>query len=156
MADGNRRLVNGMSEENKKAMALGRERSRWVDAYIKALETHKYKGRGAQRPDSDDLKKRISELTKVIASSTGVEKVLRIQEKADLEKQLNSFTEDERFRELEARFLSVIKQFSLDRGVSFDSWRIAGVPVRTLAKAGMYPPKKRRSRAAEYDPDEME
>jgi hypothetical protein len=137
-------------------MAEGRERSRIVDAYIKALQSHKYRGRGVTPLDPEKLRSQIAKLNELIPNTTGMDRVARIQERIDLEKQLASLDKEKEFQALEARFLSVIKQISMDRKISYQAWREAGVTVRTLAKAGMYPPKPKRSASAQSSLDGLD
>lgn len=145
-----------LGEENKKLMALGRERSRIVDAYIKALQNHKYRGRGITPLDPEKLKDRIAELDERIKKASGMDRVVLIQERLNCQNQLSSLDKEKEFQELEARFLSVIRQVSIDRKISYQAWREAGVTVRTLAKAGMYPPKKRRSASEQSSLDGLD
>lgn len=129
-----------IDEATKKAMALGRARSRVVDMYIKALETHKGRNPGQPKPDPNVVKADIKRLTDEIAAATGVAKLLLIQERADLDNQLKADAGEDEFKRLEEEFVTIAKQFSLDRKISYESWREIGVPVRTLNRAHMYPP----------------
>ena len=142
-----KRTGRPLPEKNKRLMAEGRERSRIVDAYIKALQSHKYRGRGVTPPDPESLRNRIGELDDRIKKASGMDRVVLIQERLNCQNQLSSLDKEKEFQELEAKFLSVIRQVSIDRKISYQAWREAGVTVRTLAKAGMYPPKPSRAKS---------
>ena len=136
---GKRRLT----PDAKKAMAEGRERSRMIDLYLKSVETHKYQRR-SRLIDRKGLEAKIAEIDTELESAVGVTKLLLAQERRDLMKQLNNQSRADEFEQLEAAFISVAKQFSIEREISYETWRDLGVPMRTLAKAGIYPPSSRR------------
>lgn len=134
-----------IDEETKKAMAQGRERSRIVDLYLKALDEHKWLGRGpSQQLDPQELESEIARLEDEKSLARGSAKLFLIQEQNNLKAELNAQNTTGEYRRLEAKFISIVKQFSTERKISYDSWREMGVPVRTLNKAGMYPPRGSR------------
>ncbi len=143
-ASGSGALRRKIDPETKKTMAEGRERSRVIDLYIKALETHKYRKRFRNKFDTEAMESKISQLDSEISRTVGVAKLLLIKTRGDLANQVGTQGRAEEFEHLEAAFISIAKQFSIDRGISYDNWREIGVPVRTLAKAGVYPPNARR------------
>lgn len=145
-----------LSEENKQALVLGRQRSRWVDEYIKALEVYKWQNRGTQKPDPDEIKRQIAKLDEELPGTEGVKKVLALRERADLVAKLEAAEGADEFASLEARFISVVRQFSAERRVPYDVWRQIGVPFRTLAKAGMYPSRAKRGGVTGDSPEELE
>lgn len=145
-----------LTEENKQALNLGRQRSRWVDEYIKALEVYKWQNRGTQKPDPDDIKSQIAKLDEEMPGMEGVKKVLALKERADLVARLEAAEGADDFAKLEARFIAVVRQFSAERKIPYDIWRQIGVPFRTLAKAGMYPSRAKRGGVTGDSLDELE
>lgn len=131
--------------ETKKAMAEGRERSRVVDLYVKALETHKFHKR-FRTLDIKGIEDKIAQLDNEISRTAGVTKVLLTQSRRDLAKQLDTQGRAEEFEQLETTFISIAKQFSIERAISYETWRDIGVPVRILAKAVIYPLMPGRNR----------
>ena len=142
-AKGRNKGKRRLTADAKRAMAEGRERSRTIDLYLKSLETHKYQRRTVV-VDRKDIEAKIKEIDAEITDAVGVNKLLLAQSRRDLENQLNSQSSADEFAHLEAAFISVAKQFSIEREISYETWRDLGVPMRTLAKAGIYPPSSRR------------
>ena len=71
-------------------------------------------------------------------SSTGVAKVLAAQEVRDLRARLAETGGDTTTaKTLEASFVKVARQFSVNRGISYAAWRDAGVPAAVLQRAGI-------------------
>ncbi len=134
-----------IDEATKKAMAQGRERSRIVDLYLKALDEHKWFGRGpSQQTDPHEIESELARLEDEKSLAQGSAKLFLIQEQNNLKAQLDALNSTGEYKRLEAKFISIAKQFSIDRKISYDSWREVGVPVRILNKAGMYPPRGSR------------
>ncbi len=130
-----------LTAENKEALEMGRMRSRWVDEYLKALETHKWQGRGVSEQDAGKLKEELASLDKELASLDGVKRLFALQRRADLASRIALIEGTDNFTKLKERFISVAKEFSIERKITYQIWRDMGVPVRTLTQAGLYPPR---------------
>jgi hypothetical protein len=60
-----------------------------------------------------------------------------VQERRDLEQELESFGSAVDVRELEGAFVKVAKSYAERKGISYASWRDVGVSAATLTKAGI-------------------
>jgi hypothetical protein len=74
-----------------------------------------------------------------LPSADPLQKLLLLQEKANLEKELTEMeaSHEDTFADLEKKFVSVAKDFSKRRGIRKDTWREVGVRDDILKKAGI-------------------
>jgi hypothetical protein len=112
-----------------------REQTRAVGEYLLALELHKPK-RGRKR-DAETIEKRLDAITKQMDTARGISKVALIQERLDLESELERLTLDSNLDSLEVRFVEVVKPFSERKGITRQAWRTIGVPRDVLKQAGL-------------------
>jgi hypothetical protein len=124
-----------MTTTHKAALARGREMSTIVDRYLSVVNVPKKRGR---RVSPAVLRKRLAAAEAARKSSTGVAKVLAAQEVRDLRARLAETSGDgTNAKTLEASFVKVARQFSVNRGISYAAWRDAGVPAAVLQRAGI-------------------
>ena len=124
-----------MTTTHKAALARGREMSTIVDRYLSVVNVPKKRGR---RVSPAVLRKRLTAAETTRKSSTGVAKVLAAQEVRDLRARLAETSGDgTNAKTLEASFVKVARQFSVNRGISYAAWRDAGVPAAVLQRAGI-------------------
>ena len=64
-----------IDDETKKAMAFGRERSRAIDLYLKAVDTHKYRNRGVCKVDAKAIEAEMAQLDAEIPDAVGLAKL---------------------------------------------------------------------------------
>ena len=111
----------------------------------------------------DKLRQAIAEYDEALENPrlTGMARVRTAQAKRDTEKILESLNNAEEFKRLEEYFIANAREFSILKGIEYDSWREASVPVRTLNKAGIFAPRHPRdlieiSSSSESDEHEAE
>ncbi len=130
-----RRGQRKMTTTHKAALARGREMSTIVDRYLSVVNVPKKRGR---RVSPVALRKRLAAAEATMKSATGVAKVLAAQEVRDLRARLaETGGEGTNTKSLEASFVKVARQFSVNRGISYAAWRDAGVPAEVLQRAGI-------------------
>ena len=123
-----------MTAAHKSALAEGREQSRVVDRYLRAVGQPKQRGRKVTK---DSLAQRLAAAEARAKESAGVDRVLATQEVRDLRARLDALTTGDTtdVAALERDFVKVAKSFSDKRGISYGAWRDAGVPADVLTKA---------------------
>jgi hypothetical protein len=121
-----------MSDVHKKALAQGRELGRTVRDYLEYLEWAK-PTRGRKRDTSPE---RIAEVEAQIA---GADSLLQRLQLIQLRKDLAAETEDdpaegERLRDA---FVKAARSYSNAKGITYGTWREAGVPADVLRDTGI-------------------
>jgi len=132
MADGNKRVV---TDEHKAAMALGRNESRAIAAYLEALESNRPKRGRKRTPES--ITKRLATIEQELGSASGIKKLSLIQERLDLQTEKDAMGADVDLSAFEAEFVRAAKGYSERKGISYTAWRELGVPPQVLKKAGI-------------------
>lgn len=129
-------VKRSMSDEHKQALHQGRSEGKAVNEYLAALEAHKPK-RG-RKVTPEQLKERIRVLEEeTIPSASGGDKLLAIQAKIDLEARLRQAEDTTVITELQEKFVKVAKSYGERRGISYDAYRVFGVPPAVLKEAGV-------------------
>ena len=131
-----RKPTRKLSAAHLSALAEGRTMSATVDHYLAAVNTPKRRGR---KVTTASLEQRLTDARARLKTATGVEKVVAAQAVRDLQMKLAQMntTSGADLKSLEADFVKVAKKFSVKRGISYGSWRDAGVPAVVLKKAGV-------------------
>ena len=124
-----------MTDEHKAALAQGRELGRAVRDYLEALEQNKPK-RGRKRT-ADSVKKRLGAINSALPDASAIKKVELIQERRDLEVELATMGTKVDLSAVEKGFVKAAKQYSERKGITYATWREAGVPADVLKKAGV-------------------
>ena len=124
-----------MSEEHKEALAAGRSQGRAVRNYLEALEAHKPKRGRKRTPES--IAKRLSLIDGEIEEAGAMDRLLLIQERTDLQNELNSLEAGVDLAELEEAFIAEALDFSERKGINYASWRELGVEAAVLKAAGI-------------------
>ena len=124
-----------MSEEHKEALAAGRSQGRAVRNYLEALEAHKPKRGRKRTPDS--IAKRLAGIDAEIEEAGAMDRLLLIQERTDLQNELNSLEAGVDLAELEEAFIAEALDFSERKGINYASWRDLGVEAAVLKAAGI-------------------
>jgi len=128
-----------MSQEHKDALALGRQQSRAIKAYLEAIRSRK-PGRPVTK---EGLEERFGRLTaRIEASDDPLISLELVQKRLDVEKALAELDEGSDFDELQAGFVQHAKAYSERKGITYTAWRQAGVPAAVLKSAGI--PETRR------------
>ena len=125
-----------MTSEHKKAMAAGRAEGRAVKAYLDGLEQHRPR-RGRPRT-ADTIRQRLDALTKELAEAGSLQRLQLLQERRDLEAELESKAgAGADLPTLEAEFAKVAKAYGERKGIAYATWREMGVPAEVLGRAGI-------------------
>ncbi len=128
-----------MSDEHKAALAEGRVQARAIKGYLSAL--------GSRRPGrpvtKESLASRLDRLSEKIESEEDpLTRVELIQQRQDVEDQLETMADETDFAALEDGFTAHAKSYSERKGISYSAWREVGVPAAVLRQAGI--PRTRR------------
>src|SRR5512138_538329 len=98
-----KRRTMTMTDEHKAALAEGRAQGRAVRRYLEALEAHKPKRGRKRTPES--IQKRLDRIDVELADSYAVKRPELIQERLELQAELEASTESVDLSELEAEFV---------------------------------------------------
>jgi hypothetical protein len=107
-----------------------------VKAYLDALEQHRPR-RGRQRTP-DTIRRRLAGIEQSLPDASSLRRLQLIQERRDLQAELESKaapTAD--LSALEAGFARSAKTYGESKGISYATWRDAGVPADVLKRAGI-------------------
>lgn len=124
-----------MSAEHKAALAEGRAMGRAVRAYLEALQANRPK-RGRKRT-AESINARIAKIEAEMATANALKQLQLVQERMDLEQELETIDDVVDLSALEADFVSVAKEYSDRKNISFKAWREMGVSAATLSAAGI-------------------
>jgi len=126
-----------MTDEHKAALAAGREQGAAVRRYLDALEANRPKRGRKRTPDS--ITKRLSSIDEKMKSANSLAKLQLTQERADLEAELASMksTTTVDLSSLEGEFVRAASSYGSRKGISYSTWRTAGVSAPVLKKAGI-------------------
>jgi hypothetical protein len=124
-----------MSDEHKAALAAGRSESRVVKNYLDALESNRPKRGRKRTPDS--IKKRLADIDGSLADADPLGRLNLVQERMDLEQELEAMGTKVDMGALEDDFVKVARSYSDRRGISYAAWREIGVDASVLKKAGL-------------------
>jgi uncharacterized protein YicC (UPF0701 family) len=135
MAATKTRKKGEMSGEHLQALANGRTEGAVVRRYLVALEAHKPK-RGRKRTPAS-IKKRIDAINAQIAKSDPLVRVHLLQERMDLEHELEAIDDALDLKTLEEEFIKAAKKYAERKHISYAAWREAGVDAAVLKRAGI-------------------
>lgn len=124
-----------MSDEHKQALAEGREQGRGVRLYLEALEKNRPK-RGRKRT-SESISKRLETIEVRLLDADPLTRLHLIQERLNLQTELESLKAKTDLTELEKGFVSAAKSYGERKGITHAAWRALGVPAEVLRKAGI-------------------
>ncbi|MGH9046603.1 MAG: hypothetical protein ACRDVW_04735 [Acidimicrobiales bacterium] len=125
----------GMTAEHKAALAKGREEGLAVRRYLEAVESSRPR-RGRRRTPTS-ITKRLAAIEAELATADPLTRLHLIQQKKDLGEELARTGETEDIGELEKQFVKVAKAYGERKGISYGTWRTAGVSAAVLQKAGV-------------------
>lgn len=124
-----------MSVEHKAALAKGRTEGRIVREYLEGLRATKPK-RGRKRTP-ETVQKRLDAITGELADANPMDELLLIQERRDLEAELDTMSKTIDMTARENDFVTVADSYSSRKNISYASWRDVGVPASVLKRAGI-------------------
>lgn len=131
-----------LDEEHKAAMARGRRESRIVESYLQHLEAREaLRGRRTVKEIAAELKRVEDELE----DASTIARLALLQEREDLQREAMEIP-PEPDGQLEKQFIAVAKNYGDRKGLSYSTWREAGVSKHVLEAAGI--PRSRRPNAS--------
>ena len=122
-----------MSSGHKAALARGRAESATVRHYLEALETSKPKRGRKRTPASID--RRLAAIESQLAGADALTRLHLLQEQKDLLDERSRSDQVKDLSALEKQFIKVAKAYGERKGITYTTWRAAGVSAAVLAKA---------------------
>ena len=135
-------MPKALTDEHKAALALGRAQSRAIRRYLDALASQQPKRGRTRTPES--IGKRLDEIPSEIEAASPIRAVQLVQERLDLEAELERLIDvgGLNIEELRAGFVQHAKAYSEAKGLTYTAWREIGVSAEDLRAAGI--PRGRR------------
>lgn len=130
-----KRTRTPMSDEHKAALAEGRNQGRAVRRYLEALESHKPKRGRKRTPES--MQKRLGKIDAEMERADPLRRLQLIQERLDLNAELEMAGTKIDLTELEQAFVDSAKAYSERKAISYAAWRELGVEASVLKRAGI-------------------
>ena len=124
-----------MSDEHKAALAKGRTEGRIVRDYLEGLRAHKTQARAETDTRNGSEASRLDRGRIGRREPDG--RLLLVQERRDLEAELEAMSNTIDIEALEAAFVEVAKSYSESKSISYASWRDVGVAASVLKQAGV-------------------
>lgn len=124
-----------ISNEHLQALAKGRSEGASIRRYLNALQDHKPRRGRKRTPES--MKKRLAAIEKQIEAADALTRLNLIQERIDLEHQLESSQDAVDMKALEDEFVRTAKVYGERKGISYAAWREAGVDAAVLRRANI-------------------
>jgi hypothetical protein len=104
-----------------------------VRHYLEALETSKPKRGRKRTPASID--RRLSAIENQLATADPLSKLHLLQEQKDLNDERSRVAQVKDLSALEKQFIKVAKAYGERKGITYSTWRAAGVSAAVLQKA---------------------
>ena len=124
-----------MSDEHKAALAKGRREGKVVREYLDGLRATKPK-RGRKRTE-ETVQKRLDAIEAEIEDASPIDELHLVQERRDLQAELEAMSQTIDMQSLEDAFVDVAKSYSESTTISYASWRDVGVAPGVLKRAGI-------------------
>jgi hypothetical protein len=124
-----------MSAEHKAALAKGREEGLAVRRYLEALESSRPR-RGRRRTPAS-IERKLSAIETQLAAADPLSRLHLLQQRKDLQEELGQNGDVADVSGLEKDFVKVAKSYGDRKGISYGTWRTAGVSAAVLQRAGI-------------------
>ena len=124
-----------MTDDHKAALERGRAEGRAVRDYLEAVRNNKPKRGRKRTPES--IASRLAAIEASLDTASAVDELQLIQERRDLNAELETMGAKVDLSELENAFVKVAKAYSERKGISYASWRDVGITPATLKRAGI-------------------
>lgn len=124
-----------MTDDHKAALARGRTEGRAVRDYLESLRANKPK-RGRRRT-AESINKRLAAIDADVASADPLKELKLLQERRDLQDELESKSTDTDHAAIEEAFVKVAREYGERQGISYTTWRDVGVDAAVLTRAGI-------------------
>lgn len=106
-----------------------------VRRYLEALERNRPKRGRRRTPES--IKRQLSSVEDRLASADPLTRLHLAQERRDLQSELTGKSASDDLGALEEEFVKVASEYGRRKGLTYASWREAGVSAATLRKANV-------------------
>jgi NTP pyrophosphatase (non-canonical NTP hydrolase) len=116
-------------------MAAGRTEGRVVREYLEALRSNKPKRGRKRTPES--INARLAAIATELAEADPIRELELVQEKMNLETELESLGAQVDMSAIEDQFVKVAQGYGARKGISYAAWRAVGVEPSVLKKAGI-------------------
>jgi uncharacterized protein YicC (UPF0701 family) len=123
--------------------ARTRSQSAVVRRYLEALQRHRPKRGRKRTPES--IKKRLQDIERRLQEANPLQQLQLVQERMDLQNELDSLQAKSDLSGLEDDFVKVAKEYGEQKGITYGAWRQLGVNPDVLRRAGV--PRTRRTAA---------
>lgn len=124
-----------ISDDQKAALAQGREQSRVIKRYLEAVATTRPKRGRKRTPES--IRRQLTLVNTRLESASALNRLQLIQEKMNLEAELEQIDTSKTIKSLEVEFVKVAADYGQRKGISYQAWREAGVRPEVLRQAGI-------------------
>jgi hypothetical protein len=124
-----------MTDQHKAALAEGRSESQMVKSYLEALDQNRPRRGRKRTPDS--IKKRLAVIDEQLDSVSALQRLLLVQERMDLQRELEQLGTKVDLSALESAFVKSAAKYAQRKGISYGAWRELGVSADVLKKAGI-------------------
>jgi hypothetical protein len=135
MAAATSRKKTQISNEHLQALAKGRSEGASIRRYLNALQDHKPRRGRKRTPES--MKRRLTAIEKQLETADALTRLNLIQERLDLEHQLETSQDAVDMKALEDDFVRTAKTYGERKGISYAAWREAGVDAAVLRRANI-------------------
>lgn len=128
-----------MSDEQKQALAVGREQSRKVKAYLDALDAQTSQSRRGRTRSPESIRVRLEAIEAMLPEASTLKRLTLLQERRDLAAALEELESDDApdLVELEEGFTAAAKPYAERKGITYATFRKVGVPAALLKSAGI-------------------
>ncbi|MHB1853528.1 MAG: hypothetical protein ACYCSJ_09170 [Acidimicrobiales bacterium] len=124
-----------MSQEHKEALAAGRDQSRAVKRYLEALDANR--PRRGRKKTKESIQKQLDGIEAKLTNADPLTRLNLLQERMDLQAELNSTGETVDISDLEEEFVKVARSYGDRKKISYAVWREVGVDSAVLKRAGI-------------------
>ena len=124
-----------MTDDHKAALAEGRRQGKAVREYLEALEQTRPKRGRKRTPES--IRKQLTDIEEQLDDAAPVKKLQMIQDRIDLEAELEALENKPDLTGLEEAFVSAAKGYAERKSISYAAWREMGVDAAVLKRAGI-------------------
>lgn len=124
-----------MTDDHKAALAEGRRQGRAVREYLEALEATRPKRGRKRTPES--IRAQLAKIEETVDDAAPVKKLQLIQDRIDLQAELEAMENKPDVTALEEAFVSAAKGYAERKSISYAAWRELGVDAAVLKRAGI-------------------
>lgn len=124
-----------MTDDHKAALAVGRNEGRIVRMYLEALRANR--PRPGRKRTAETVQRRLEAIDKELFDADALTELLLVQERLDLQAELEAFAQRVDAKDFEAEFIVVAKSYGTRKRLTYAAWREVGVSAAVLKAAGI-------------------